>query len=116
MRNQPRWCHDPVLAFALALAELRSCLAALADTAWSFDESVHYEHLLLDLDRLYPDGSALYPTTGAKAELLNRLGVAIDQLIELGAAAFTLEPVIIDVRQSSVSSRSGPLRRASQIP
>jgi hypothetical protein len=61
------------LAYGIALAETRSCLAALADIAPSFDESVHYERLLFSLDTLHPNGPALYPVNGAKTEVLNRL-------------------------------------------
>src|SRR4051794_7298385 len=58
--------HMPLtVAFAIALAEARSCLAALADTATSFDESSHYEHLLLDLDAMHEANlPAHYPLTG----------------------------------------------------
>ncbi len=57
------------LAYADALAEARSCLAALADDATDFDESSHFEHLLLDLDRLHPIGPGLSPTAATKAAL-----------------------------------------------
>ena len=71
------------LAYAVALAEARSCLAALADSAPTFDESVHYEHLLLDLDSLHPFGPGLFPTTGTKAGLLIRLEAAVDRMLDL---------------------------------
>ncbi len=79
------------LAYAIALAEARSCLAALADCATDFDESVHYEHRLLDLDRLHPFGPGLSPVTGTKAELLYRLEAAVDQMIDLGGNGLSLE-------------------------
>lgn len=61
------------LEYAVALAEARSCLAALADGATDFDESAHFEHLLLDLDRLHPIGSRLSSLTGTRVELLGQL-------------------------------------------
>lgn len=72
------------LAYAIALAEARSCLAALADSATDVDESVDYEHLLLDIDGLHPIGPALSPMTGTKTELLDRLEAAVDQMLDLG--------------------------------
>jgi len=41
--------------------EARSCLAALADSAAEFDESVRFEHSLLDLDGLH-EGDHPAPT------------------------------------------------------
>lgn len=72
------------VAYAVALAEARSCLAALADTAPDIDDSIHYEHLLLGLDTLHPIGPGLSPITGTKADLLDRLEGAVDQMIDLG--------------------------------
>ena len=79
------------LAYAIALAEARSCLAALADGATDFDESSHFEHLLLDLDRLHPIGPGLSPMAGTKAELLARLEAAVDEMIGLGGDGLSLE-------------------------
>lgn len=42
-----------LLAHAINLAEARSYLAALADSAVSFDASVEYERVLLQLDYLH---------------------------------------------------------------
>lgn len=83
------------LAYAVALAEARSCLAALADDATDFDESSHFEHLLLDLDRLHPIGPGLWPTAGTKAELLARLEVAVDVMIALGGDGLSLELLLV---------------------
>lgn len=80
------------LAYAIALAQARSCLAALADIATDFDESVLYEQLLLDLDALHgEDGPALHSLAGNRAELLRRLEAAVDQMIELGGRGLSLE-------------------------
>jgi len=75
------------VAFAIALAEARSCLAALADTATSFDESSHYEHLLLDLDAMHEANlPAHYPLAGQRATLLRRLEVAVDRMLSPGGS------------------------------
>lgn len=74
------------IALALALAEARSCLAALAENATDFDESVHYEHLLLDLDGMHEkDGyPALYPiASDDRIELLRKLEAAVDKMLLL---------------------------------
>ncbi len=78
-------------AYAVALADARSCLAALADTATDFDTSVHYERLLLTLDLLHPDGPALYPLSGDRAALLDRFEADVDRLIDLGGDGLRLE-------------------------
>lgn len=79
------------LAYAIALADARSCLAALADAATAFDESVHFEHLLLALDTLHPDGPALYVVAGDHSALLDRLDVAVDRMLALGGDLLSLE-------------------------
>lgn len=79
------------LAYAIALAEARSCLAALADAATGFDESVYFEHLLLDLDSLHPDGPGLSPMLGSKDDLLDRLEAAVDKMLDLGGDGLQLE-------------------------
>lgn len=84
------------LAYAIALAEARSRLAALADGATDFDESIHFAHLLLDLDRLHPFGAGLSPVTGTKAERLYRLEAAVDQMIDLGGNSLSLELLLAD--------------------
>lgn len=79
------------LAYAVALAEARSCLAALADAAADIYESSHFERLLIDLDGLHPLGSALSPVAGTKAELLDRLEAAVDQMLDLGGDGLSRE-------------------------
>lgn len=86
------------LAYAIALADARSCLAALADAATDFDESGRYERLLIDLDGIHAgDFPATYPMCGTTAELLARLEAAVDRMIELGGDALSLELFIADV-------------------
>lgn len=85
------------LAYAVALADVRGCLAALADTATSFADSVRYEQLLLHLDAINDgDGPALTPTSGAPCELLRQLESAIEGLIDLGGDGLTLELLLAD--------------------
>lgn len=80
------------LAYAIALAEARSCIAAPADGATDIDESVLYEHLLLDLDALHGDDApALHPLTRDRAELLRRLEAAVDRMLDLGVDGLNLE-------------------------
>ena len=78
-------------AYAIALADARSCLAALADAATDFDESVQFEHLLLALDALHPDGPALYAVAGDRGALFDRLDVAVDRMLALGGDLLSLE-------------------------
>ena len=73
------------LAYDIALAEARSCLAALADGATDVDESSQVEHVLIALDELHPDGPATYPLDGRQADLTRWLESAIDRMIELAA-------------------------------
>jgi hypothetical protein len=63
----------------------------LADAAPDIFESSHYERMLIELDGLHPSGSALSPTTGAKAELLDCLEVAIDLMVNFGGDSLSLE-------------------------
>src|SRR5215217_8041018 len=44
-----------LLAHARALAEVRSYLAALADTAGTFEASLEYDRVLLQLDAIHGD-------------------------------------------------------------
>ena len=83
------------LAYAIALAQARSCLAALADAAPDICESSHYERLLIELDGLHPVGPALSPIHGTKDELLDRLEVAVDQMISLGGDGLSLELLLV---------------------
>ena len=83
------------LAYAIALAEARSCLAALADAAPDICESSHYERLLIELDGLHPVGPALSPIHGTKHELLAGLEVAVDQMISLGDDGLSLELLLV---------------------
>lgn len=78
-------------AYAIALAEARSCLAALVDAATDFGESAHFEHLLLDLDAMHMDYPGLDPLDGDRSLLLRRLEVAVDGMIDHGVDGLSLE-------------------------
>lgn len=92
------------LAYAIALAEARSCLAALADGATDVDESSRVEHVLIALDQLHPDGPATYPLDGRQADLTRWLESAIDRMIELGGDALSLELLLSDLIDPIVDS------------
>jgi hypothetical protein len=51
-----------LLGHAVALAEARSYVAALSDRARTFDASMEYERVLLQLDSIH--GGLIPPTTG----------------------------------------------------
>jgi hypothetical protein len=74
------------LAYAIALSEARSCLAALADSARTVEDSIRYDRLLLDLDFLHTVSPALETVHGTPQELFGRLEDAVDRLIALGAS------------------------------
>ncbi len=71
--------------FLVALGEARSCLASLADATDDADLSMHYDHLLIELDFITGDvGPACSPVVGTWAELLGRLEDAVDEVLTLG--------------------------------
>ncbi len=82
-----------LLAHARALAQARSYLAALADTATTFDASLEYDRLLLDLDALHGDHSpALYAVTTTDPGLLYfGAGMTIESLVRFGVDALRVE-------------------------
>ncbi|GAA2077551.1 hypothetical protein GCM10009821_16510 [Aeromicrobium halocynthiae] len=77
---------------AVALAEARSCLAALADAAASVDSSA-YERLLIDLDVITNDvGPATYPIDDVGFdELVERAEHALDSLKTFGVDALSVK-------------------------
>lgn len=95
------------LAYAIAVAEARSCLAALADDATDFDESIHFEHLLLDLDSMHePDGyPSLYPLLGSRPDFLSHLEAAVDQMLDLGGEGLSLGLLLADAERSCHDER-----------
>ena len=85
-----------LLAHAVTLAEARSYVAALADTAHTFDAAIEYEHVLLELDSIH--GGQVPPTTDV---LTNRRDIlytvaeaAIEELAQHGVDALQVELVL----------------------
>ena len=92
------------LAPAYLLVEARSCLAALAVAATTFDQSVAYDLLLLQLDQLHNDNTpACEPMPGVgRDELLRRAEDAIEDLAEFGIDALSIEVLLADLEGASM--------------
>jgi hypothetical protein len=82
-----------LLAHAVNLAEARSYVATLADHARTFDASVEYEHVLLQLDSIH--GGDVPPTTDVLTDrrdvLYTVAEAAIEELVEHGVDALQVE-------------------------
>ena len=102
-------------SYTHALADVRSCLAALADQS-RFDPSIAYEQLLLDLDAmhggLFP---AAYPVTGTVPELHRRIEARLDELAHLGADALTVELISARLDEIGRSQARDPPHRSAHI-
>ena len=85
-----------LLSHAVTLAEARSYVAALADNARTFDASVEYERVLLELDAIH--GGEVPPTTEVftdKRDVLYTVAeAAIEELVEHGVDALQVELVL----------------------
>lgn len=85
-----------LLAHAIALAQARSAIAALADRATTSDAAVEYERALLQLDWTHNDITpGITPLLNDPSDVL--LGIAetaIDQLAGFGVDALELELVL----------------------
>jgi hypothetical protein len=82
-----------LLAHALALAEARSYLAALADSAATFDASVEYERVLLQVDYLHGDfipGISPVPDHSSD-DLFDAAYAAIEELAAHGTDLLSVE-------------------------
>jgi hypothetical protein len=82
-----------LLAHAVTLAEARSYVAALADQALTFDASVEYERVLLQLDFLHGDfipGISRVPTYSCDV-LFDVAYAAIEELAEHGIDLLSVE-------------------------
>lgn len=105
-----------LLAHAVTLAEARSYLAALADTAGTVEGSIAYERVLLQLDLVHGDQSPTHenlPHT-LPSDLLYRLAVkAIGELVLHGVDALNVELVLaalLDARETDTSVNGSPGR------
>ena len=82
-----------LLAHAVTLAEARSYVAALADHARTFDASVEYEHVLLQLDSIH--GGDVPPTTDVLTDrrdvLYTVAEAAIEELTQHGVDGLQVE-------------------------
>lgn len=82
-----------LLSYATTLAEARSHLAALADTAATFDAQVTYEHVLLQLDLIHgDDGPGLHAVDPTDRDsLYTATETALEELVDHGADALRVE-------------------------
>ena len=86
-----------LLAHAITLAEARSYVAALADLARTFDASVEYERVLLQLDWIHDDEFPGLDTTGLtddRVVLYTVAESAIEELADHGVDALQVELVL----------------------
>ena len=86
-----------LLAHAVTLAEARSYVAALADLARTFDASVEYERVLLQLDWIHGDEFPGLDTTGLADDrdvLYAVAESAIEELADHGVDALQVELVL----------------------
>lgn len=91
-----------LLPHAVTLAEARSYLAALADLAGSFDASVEYERVLLQLDFIHGDETpGITPAPTDRREVLFTLAEsAIEDLLNHGIDALQVE-LVLDMLQAA---------------
>ena len=100
-----------LLSHAVTLAEARSYVAALADNAHTFDASVEYEHVLLELDTIH--GGELPPLTEVFTEGLTNLRevqhtvaeAAIEELVEHGVDGLQVELVLARLEDARALDR-----------
>lgn len=90
-------------AYLVALGEARSCLAALADSTDNLDLSIHYDHLLIELDGITGGfGPTCSRMVSAQADFLNRLESAVNAMLSFDAA----EGPTVEILPAS--ARTGP--------
>ena len=96
-----------LLAHAVTLAEARSYVAALADNARTFDASVEYEHVLLELDTIY--GGDVPPTTEVltdKSDVIYTVAeAAIEELVDHGVDALQVELILARLEDARALDR-----------
>lgn len=82
-----------LLSHARVVAQARSCLAALADSARTFDASVEYDRVLLEVDAIHGDRTpALYRVPDIDPALLyDAAEAAIEALVGFGVDALQVE-------------------------
>jgi len=85
------------LSHAIALAEARSYVAALADTAVTFEASADYERVLLQLDWIHGDdvpGLDASGLTDDRNVLFSIAESAIEELVDFDVDALQIELVL----------------------
>ena len=85
-----------LLAHAVALAEARSYVAALADNALTTDASIEYDRVLLQIDFIHGDyipGIGPVPVTDRNV-LFDVAESAIEDLVRHGIDSLTVELVL----------------------
>jgi hypothetical protein len=97
-----------LLSHAVTLAEARSYLAALADNARTFDASVEYEHVLLELDTLH--GGEVPPITEVltdKRDVLYTVAqAAIEELVDHGVDGLQVELLLAGLEDAHALDRT----------
>ena len=86
-----------LLAHALTLADARSYVAALADLAQTFDASVEYERVLLQLDFIHGDDTPALDTAGLTDDrdvLFSVAASSIEELLDHGVDGLRIELVL----------------------
>lgn len=91
-----------LLSHAVALAEARSYLAALADSARTFEASLEYDRVLLQLDTVHGDDTpALYDVPAAdRSVLYNVAEAAIEDLVRFGVDALQVELLLASLEDA----------------
>ena len=96
-----------LLSHAVTLAEARSYVAALADHARTFDASVEYEHVLLQLDSIH--GGEVPLTTGVLTDrrdvLYTVAEAAIEELVDHGVDGLQVELVLARLEDARALDR-----------
>ena len=96
-----------LLSHAVTLAEARSYVAALADNARTFDASVEYEHVLLELDTIH--GREVPPITEVltdKRDVLYTVAeAAIEELVDHGVDGLQVELVLARLEDARALDR-----------
>jgi hypothetical protein len=96
-----------LLSHAVTLAKARSYVAALADGARTFDASVEYEHVLLDLDTIH--GGEVPPATEVltnKRDVLYTVaGAAIEELVDHGIDGLQVELLLARLEDARALDR-----------
>ncbi|GAB3662645.1 hypothetical protein GCM10027596_24570 [Nocardioides korecus] len=96
-----------LISHAVTLAEARSYVAALADNAHTFDASVEYEHVLLELDTIH--GGEVPPLTEVLTDerdvLYTVAEAAIEELVEHGVDGLQVELVLARLEDARALDR-----------